>query len=97
MSQNPYCMPINDFMEMNGFYLEQTGGGCTAYTKVLNDGKYNGFYIMITDNEDGCVAPNEVINPVLVGLYDLNGYASESFIATDSLDAIQAIHANGWR
>ena len=53
-----------------GFEVRQTGGGCTAWTKVLQDGHT----IMVT-NEDGYAPPDS--DHWFVGIYDEEGQEVE--------------------
>jgi hypothetical protein len=54
-------------LERNGWEFEETGGGCTAYTKA-DDGSW---YWMITKQDDP-EAPESMSDPVTVGKYRLD-------------------------
>ena len=67
-------------MERLGFAIEETGGGCTAYTKYES----NGDHIMITLATDP-TAPTNRMDPVIVGKYNDKG----EMIYQDTFDTLQ--------
>jgi len=52
-----------------GFFVEDTGGGCSALSKNCHKGDYS---VMVTTTE-GVDAPIDLLEPVLMGLYDGGG------------------------
>jgi len=61
--------------EAYGFYVVQTGGGCTALQLDVKDGKY----IWLTDENGSHVLPASVGQPFLMGLYNKDGEEIEIF------------------
>jgi len=59
---------VKQEMEMLGFTIEQTGGGCTAYTRYAEDGSH----LMITNVNDP-TAPTSLQDSVTIGEYDPKG------------------------
>lgn len=53
-------------MNTLGWYLSDSGGGCAWYTKPAG---FGGFFWAITD-VGGCSVPNNLDDPVSVGLYN---------------------------
>ena len=71
---------VSELLERNGWGLEETGGGCTAYTKI--DGSR---YWMLTRQGDA-VAPESMGDPVTVGRYDVD---SSDPIETADFESLQ--------
>lgn len=76
ISEKNEGLVVSTILNKLGWTLDQTGGGCTAYSKPTNDpsanGKPEGWYWLMTDAMDP-VAPNRSDQMVTVGLYDNNG------------------------
>ena len=53
---------LERIMLEHGFMVMQTGGGCTAYEKVVQ--------VLVT-TVNGCVVPTTIDDPVIVGMYDI--------------------------
>lgn len=91
---NSHCSARAVYEEM-GFHLDQTGGGCTAYTRR---NAADGTLITITTQADEVLAPTDAAQPVLVGLYaDDNEHGPRClayFYAPDS-DAVKWNLSNG--
>jgi hypothetical protein len=51
-------------MELVGFHIAMTGGGCTAFCYEFGNGRY----LLITDR-DGTSEPESLDVPIYVGLY----------------------------
>jgi len=73
---------FNIRMKVLGFSCDQTGGGCRAYIKALDDTRY----VMVTDRE-GCGVDRIGPDNWLVGLYDENGEVSMHYADGGSIDA----------
>ena len=57
---------VKEIMNLKGFYLTHTGGNCTAYEHILE----NGDSILIADDNS---APENISDICVVGLYDNEG------------------------
>lgn len=53
---------MNTFKDQ-GFYIEHTGGGCTAWVKKLSTGQY-----VVLTSASGC--SHNIESDMLVGIYD---------------------------
>ena len=62
-----------ELMRSNGFQKIDTGGNCTAYQRITD----NGDEILITQVDDPCV-PCSDDEPIRYGLYDKEGNNIES-------------------
>ena len=67
-------MDLESFMLDEGFKHTNTGGGCTAYQKQLDDETY----ILITRKDDPS-APTEMNEPITIGYYNIE---TENLIKT---------------
>ena len=65
-----------------GFSLDETGGGCRAFIKALDDTRY----LMVTDR-DGCGVDRIGDDNWIVGLYDENGEVLMHYADGGSIDA----------
>ena len=55
---------VSELMASYGFAFCETGGGCTAYEKVVGDTA-----VMVTEDEGPEVPPDSDETPVCVGVY----------------------------
>lgn len=86
---------LTEKMSDLGWYEWQTGGGCTAYGfnlpcggQVFNDPRWDGRYLLITDEGGGCVPTWG--DPIIVGLYDLHGEIVETLSFYDIEDFLES-------
>jgi len=72
---------LDDIIKREGFMQIDTGGGCTAYEKVV--------YVLITTT-DGSSVPTSINEPVTMGLYDVETDETVSIHNYDSIvDALK--------
>lgn len=72
---------VERMMEQHGFMQMDTGGGCVAYEKVVQ--------VLITC-ANGCTVPENISDPVCMGMYDVETNDTISVHFFDSLvDALK--------
>ena len=82
-----------EFFGTAGFEFWQTGGGCTAFGRSINE--TGEAYVMVTDAIDEGFAPTDETTRLLVGFYDedenFDGDYAEVTSWQDAVDAANAL------
>ena len=81
-----------EFFGTAGFEFWQTGGGCTAFGRSINE--TGEAYVMVTDAIDEGFAPTDETTKYLVGFYDEDKNIDGNYIETDTpQSAVNAANA----
>lgn len=87
---------IKNYMNVNGFYKQQTGGGCTAYIRTGTIKGYEREAVrrieaLITE-QSGCVIPKSFNTPVTLGYFDEEGLQEQTTEHSTIKDAVNAFN-----
>lgn len=88
-------LPVDLAYYERGFTKVNTGGGCMAYYKTVQE---IGMYVLVTVQDDANV-PAMMAEPVTVGLYESGGNAAEvlvQFNAPNTRTALERLRRGDW-